>query len=266
MINLPIDKIYNSYLIETNNTANCILAIKSFAIKLGFDEKLLETNNHPDFRIINEEGISYKVDMIREKILDDIEISPYLSKFKIYILCNCDKLNSDSKNTNQNILLKTLEDTPKNVMFFLLINNQNKLIETVRSRCIKFHDKNYDYDDYNYEEIIDAIKMLCNYKYNSYVDILNFYEQYDKSFVEKIVSFYIIFLRDCLVYKMTYDESLIVLNHVKNYIIDFSSNNKNNIINFFLDGFINIDSEKNINTDKNLLISNLLYGVNLKKF
>lgn len=34
-----------------------------------------------------------------------------------------------------NSLLKILEDTPKNVVFFLTCNNSNKLIETVISRC-----------------------------------------------------------------------------------------------------------------------------------
>ena len=266
MIKISTEKIYNSYIIETNNLESAILSIKNFARDLGFDRNLLDSDNHPDFRIINREGDNYKVDMIREKILDDILIAPYVSNFKIYVLCNCHKLNSDSKNTNQNILLKTLEDTPKNLIFFLIIDNLNKLLDTIKSRCIKIYDREvlYELDDLDDLILNDAIKLICDYRYKNYIDILEFFEQYDKKNVDRLVYIYIQFLRDGIVYKETYANDLIKFKKYNDYIIEFSSNNRKEIIEYMLDGFIDLANNKNMNIDKSLIIADLLYNTNFK--
>ena len=266
MINLKTDKIYNSYIIETKDLDGAILSIKKFAKDLGFDKILIDTENHPDFRIINRDGDNYRVDMIREKILDDVLISPYIANFKIYVLCNSHKLNYDSKNTNQNILLKTLEDTPKNVIFFLVIDNQNKLLDTIKSRCIKIYDV-FDFDEFNNLDdikIYDVVKLICDYKYKNYIDFLDFFEEYDKKIINKFIPIYIQFLRDSIVYKMTYDDNLIKLKKIKDYIIEFSSNNKREIIEYMIDGFITLENDKNVNVDKSLIIADLLYNIRFK--
>ena len=37
----------------------------------------------------------------------------------------------------QNCLLKTLEEPPSYVVIILIVSNQNKLLNTIKSRCIK---------------------------------------------------------------------------------------------------------------------------------
>ena len=61
------------------------MSINNFAEKLGFEKSLLDSNNHPDFRNINREGDNYRVDMIREKILDYVINASYVASFKIYV-------------------------------------------------------------------------------------------------------------------------------------------------------------------------------------
>ena len=61
------------------------MSINNFTEKLGFEKSLLDTNNHLDFRNINREGDNYRVNIIREKILDDIIVASYVASFQICV-------------------------------------------------------------------------------------------------------------------------------------------------------------------------------------
>ena len=69
-----------------------------------------------------------KIDAVRD-LIHDINLSPH-GKIRIAIIENCQKLNSSSAN----ILLKSLEEPPKNVVFILTAERDN-VIKTIRSRC-----------------------------------------------------------------------------------------------------------------------------------
>ena len=73
---------------------------------------------------------AFKVDDIR-KIKETLYESPTECDYKIYILCNAEKMNVKA----QNALLISLEDPPKNVVFFLLCTDATSLLETIRSRA-----------------------------------------------------------------------------------------------------------------------------------
>ena len=73
---------------------------------------------------------AFKVDDVR-KIKETLYESPTECDFKIYILNNAEKMNVKA----QNALLISLEDPPKNVVFFLLCTDANVLLETIRSRA-----------------------------------------------------------------------------------------------------------------------------------
>lgn len=55
--------------------------------------------------------------------------------YKIIIINTIDLLNINASNA----LLKMLEDTPKNVVFLLICNNYNQVLDTIKSRCIAFY-------------------------------------------------------------------------------------------------------------------------------
>ena len=71
-----------------------------------------------------------KVDQIRD-IKAHLYDSPNESDYKIYILDQAQKMNIKA----QNALLISLEEPPKNVLFFLLTTDAGALLETIRSRA-----------------------------------------------------------------------------------------------------------------------------------
>ncbi|MBO5261818.1 MAG: hypothetical protein J6B45_02110 [Clostridia bacterium] len=73
---------------------------------------------------------AFKVDDIR-KIKETLYESPTECEYKIYILNDVEKMNIKA----QNALLISLEEPPKNVVFFLLCSDATALLETIRSRA-----------------------------------------------------------------------------------------------------------------------------------
>ena len=73
------------------------------------------------------------VDEIRT-LRDSVKVSPYNSKYKVYIIDEVHMLS----NSAWNALLKTLEEPPKHVIFILATTEVNKIPETVMSRCQRF--------------------------------------------------------------------------------------------------------------------------------
>ncbi len=91
-----------------------------------------DSNNHPDFQIINLEGETIKINTIREMIQDVYE-KPILSDKKVYIINDSDKMTKEA----QNSLLKTLEEPPEYIVIILIAANIDMLLNTIKSRCTK---------------------------------------------------------------------------------------------------------------------------------
>ncbi len=254
MLKIKSDKFYNAYMIETKKYEDIKNSIKNFAIDIGFDKNLIEKGNHPDLKIITSEENKYSVKFIRDYIIDDIDISPYIANYKIYVIFDADTLKNDSQNT----LLKTLEEPPEYVIFFLIVKNKNLILDTVKSRCIKLYDveevKNIDYEKYR-----EAIVFLLNYKFYSYYKISSFFEELDKNEILNILNVYAIFLRDVLVYKNTIDIKFIENTLLKSEIIDFSTSNSFMTINYFLDEIYSIINDSIYNIDIKQNIINVIY-------
>jgi len=60
--------------------------------------------------------------------------STYYSGIKIVLIDNAEYLNVNSSNA----LLKALEEPNNNTFFFIIHNSANKILDTIRSRCIQF--------------------------------------------------------------------------------------------------------------------------------
>ncbi len=77
------------------------------------------------------EGKSFlSVDIIRE-LREDVHKVPNDLAFKVYIICNAHTMNQQA----QNALLLTLEEPPPFVLFLLLCEDSDALLETIRSRA-----------------------------------------------------------------------------------------------------------------------------------
>ena len=85
---------------------------------------LLENNSH-------EENI--KIDNVRN-ILKFLNKTTYNSNIKIVMIDNAEYLNINSSNA----LLKVLEEHNANTFFFIIHNSSNRILDTIKSRCIQF--------------------------------------------------------------------------------------------------------------------------------
>lgn len=96
--------------------------------------KKILSGNHPDVIYINHEKPGLiSVDEVREQLLDTIDIKPYEGRYKVYVMPDADKMNIQA----QNAILKTLEEPPAYAVILLLVNDDKKLIDTIRSRVIR---------------------------------------------------------------------------------------------------------------------------------
>lgn len=91
-----------------------------------------EGNNHPDYVEITPDGKNIKIDQIRE-FQQKVFEKPVISTRKIYVIDDADKMTKEA----QNCLLKTLEEPPSYVVIILIVANEDKLLNTIRSRCSK---------------------------------------------------------------------------------------------------------------------------------
>ncbi len=92
-----------------------------------------DSGNHPDIRFIRTEENTLTVGQIREELVQDMEILPYYSGRKVYVVEDADKMNLQA----QNALLKTIEEPPEYGVVLLLSVNPEGLLPTVRSRLIR---------------------------------------------------------------------------------------------------------------------------------
>lgn len=88
---------------------------------------------HPDFITVDDpEKKTVTVDLIRQA-RSDMYIQPNESDYKIYLFPRA----QDMGLPGQNALLKVLEEPPAYGVFLLLTDNPEKLLPTVRSRCVQ---------------------------------------------------------------------------------------------------------------------------------
>jgi DNA polymerase-3 subunit delta' len=93
------------------------------------------SGSHPDFITVDDpEKKTVPVDLIRDARAD-LFIQPNEAQRKIYLFPR----GQDIGIPGQNALLKVLEEPPPYGVFLLLTDNPDKLLPTVRSRCVELH-------------------------------------------------------------------------------------------------------------------------------
>ena len=106
--------------------------------------KLFKAGSHPDFNLIYKELLEFTrdnkgkktpvdlpKDVIREFLIDKVSMRPTLSKSKVFVVSEAERLNAFS----QNSLLKVLEEPPEYCFVILLCTRLEKLLPTTKSRC-----------------------------------------------------------------------------------------------------------------------------------
>ena len=99
------------------------------------------THNHPDIIwTVHEKKTVLAVQEIRDQVVSTVQVAPYYGPYKIYIISDAQLLNEHG----QNALLKTIEEPPEYVLIFLLTDNADALLDTIRSRCIRLDMESLD--------------------------------------------------------------------------------------------------------------------------
>ncbi len=95
------------------------------------------SGNHPDIIRVLHEKATIGVDDIRTQLNNDIQVKPYSSRYKIYIIDEAEKMTEAA----QNALLKTIEEPPEYAVIMLLSNNLEAFLPTILSRCVTLNMK-----------------------------------------------------------------------------------------------------------------------------
>jgi len=98
--------------------------------------KLILNQTHPNFHLIDllDEKKIIEISQIRDMI-NYANKSAFNNKERIVLIDNAENLNLSSSNA----LLKIIEEPNENVFFILIFDNNRKIIETIKSRCLKFN-------------------------------------------------------------------------------------------------------------------------------
>ncbi len=96
--------------------------------------KLIKNNTSPNFFLIDikKEKKAIEVDQIRE-LISFCNKSSFNNRPRFVLIDNHELMNLNSNNA----LLKTLEE-PNDNIFFIIINNSSKILQTIKSRCLYF--------------------------------------------------------------------------------------------------------------------------------
>ncbi len=99
---------------------------------------LFDNNSHPDFFYLNNEekniGKTIPIENVR-KFKNFFYKTDSISRVKIGIIDPIEDLSINS----QNLLLKTIEELPKNSYLFIISNDPANILETIKSRCAFFY-------------------------------------------------------------------------------------------------------------------------------
>lgn len=142
---ITMDKISHAYILNGPDKAGKKMIAEAFAMTLQCEKKeknpCLECHsckqainyNQPDIIYVqHEKPNTISVDDIRNQVNHDIDVKPYGSQYKIYIVDEAEKMNIQA----QNALLKTIEEPPAYAVILLLTSNADAFLPTIRSRCV----------------------------------------------------------------------------------------------------------------------------------
>lgn len=129
--------------------------------------KLMQNKSHPNFILIdvNNEKKNIDINQIRNLILS-LNKSSFNNKPRFVLIDNIELLNVNAVNA----LLKVVEEPNYNINF-ILINNNKKILPTLKSRCLNFKIQ------LTSEESKSVINKILNFDHNNLIhkDLINNY-------------------------------------------------------------------------------------------
>lgn len=195
------NKIGHAFLIGNKSFEEMLEPLNSIISKYILDEEV-DINNCPDIIHVKPENNIIK----KEQLLDlqfFLQTTSQLFDKKIYIISECEKLNLSAANS----LLKIIEEPEKGIYAFLITENINRVIETIKSRCqIFFLSSELEikdiYKSLNKEYLSVAfsfIKMIESKKEKAILEVNNLINKnIEKKDLKSIINVVEYFYMDCL--------------------------------------------------------------------
>ena len=142
---IKLQKVSHAYILDGEEEAGKKMLARAFAQTLQCERGGVEpcgechsckqamSGNQPDIiAVTHEKPASIGVEDIRGQLCGDIQIKPYSSPYKIYIVDEAEKMTIQA----QNALLKTIEEPPAYGVILLLTTNAAAFLPTILSRCV----------------------------------------------------------------------------------------------------------------------------------
>ena len=122
--------------------------------------KLLQNKSNPNFKLVdvNEEKKMIDINQIRSLILD-LNKSSFNNRARLVLIDNIELLNINAVNA----LLKILEEPNDNINF-ILINNNKRILPTLKSRCLNFKIQ------LTTNQVFDVTNMILK---DNYINLIN---------------------------------------------------------------------------------------------
>ena len=94
--------------------------------------KLTMSGNHPDIIVAEHDNKSgaLKIEAVRE-VMSKLALKPFEARYRIAMLNDFEQARPQA----QDALLKTLEEPTERAILILLVNNPDKILSTINSRC-----------------------------------------------------------------------------------------------------------------------------------
>lgn len=142
---IKMDKISHAYILNGPDKSGKKMIAEAFAMTLQCETQGTEpcmechsckqamNHNQPDIiYVTHEKPNTLSVSDIRDQLVNDVDVKPYSSKYKVYIVDEAEKMNPQA----QNALLKTIEEPPAYAVILLLTSNADAFLPTILSRCV----------------------------------------------------------------------------------------------------------------------------------
>lgn len=215
--------------------------------------------NNPDFVFIEPDGRIIKIDQIRE-MQNKIVEKPIISNKKVYIINDADLMTKEA----QNCLLKTLEEPPEYIVIILIVSNENKMLTTIKSRCMRIHFEKIDDNEIQkfllekceIQNISPNIIRMCDGSIGKCIDIKDKLDDYfvlEKIFLNFGNSLTSVVNSAEILYKNK-DNINDYLDYINVILYNLTNENKNNSLKF-------INSIKIVEKTKQRLLSNSNYDM-----
>jgi len=223
--------------------------------------KLLQNNSHPNFYLIDllTEKKSIDVGQIREMI-NYTNKSTFNNMARFILIDNIENLNKNSVNA----LLKIIEEPNENV-FFILINNSEKiLLPTLKSRCLTFKISLTFDDSLNISNSILEKNVLefVNYDLISYynspgqiISLFNFAEEKLINLKEHTISSFINLIIENNYYKKNKSVKVLLIDLIELFFLKKYTiiDTKISLINFYHNFIKKIHDTEKFNLDEESL-------------